>query len=81
MKRREMVVDERLDPYSARFFPSEGRTERLAGVVRLEMGVEEVVRRRTWEVVRERCGGDAEEGWLGALGAWRSGGQGKGAGR
>lgn len=78
MKRREMVVDERLDPYSGRFFPREGRTEILAGVVRLEMGVEEVVRRRTWEVVKERCGGEEQEEWLGALGAWRNGGQGKG---
>jgi hypothetical protein len=51
------LVDERLDPYSARWFPSESRTERLARVVREERGVEEIVRRRTWEVVGLRCGG------------------------
>ena len=32
-KEKERVVDERLDPYSGRFFPREARTEILAGVV------------------------------------------------
>lgn len=71
MRNRERVVDERLDPYSGRFFPSEPRTERLAAVIRLEMGVENIVRHRTWEVVRERCGEGAAE-WEQAIAAWRS---------
>ncbi|KAK4152061.1 hypothetical protein C8A00DRAFT_44835 [Chaetomidium leptoderma] len=37
-KDRERVVDERLDPYSARFFPREARTEYLASILRQEMG-------------------------------------------
>jgi hypothetical protein len=70
MRNRERVVDERLDPYSGRFFPREARTETLAGVIRLEMGVENIVRHRTWEVVRDRCG-EPETDWQRAIGAWR----------
>lgn len=68
---RERVVNERLDPYSSRYFPREPRTERLAMLLRQERGVEGIVRSRTWGVVRERCDDnteDAEE----ALNRWRS---------
>ncbi|KAI9655323.1 MAG: hypothetical protein M1821_005470 [Bathelium mastoideum] len=41
-KAREQVVDERLDPYSARWSPREARTEMLAGLVRNERGVEKI---------------------------------------
>jgi hypothetical protein len=54
---QERVVDERLDPYSGRFFPKEARTEALAGVLRNEEGVERIVRERSWGVVRGRCEG------------------------
>jgi hypothetical protein len=54
-------VDERLDPYSGRFFPREARTEELARVLREEEGVERIVRERTWGVVRVRCEGVEEE--------------------
>lgn len=64
-------MDERLDPYSGRFFPREARTEVLAGVVRNERSVEGIVRSRTWGLVRERCGGGGEEGWEEALDKWR----------
>ncbi|OIW31865.1 hypothetical protein CONLIGDRAFT_678313 [Coniochaeta ligniaria NRRL 30616] len=74
MRDRERVMDERLDPYSGRFFPSEPRTERLAGVIRMEMGVENIVRHRTWEVVRERCGESPVE-WEQAIAAWRRDGK------
>lgn len=70
MRNREKVVDERLDPYSGRFFPREARTETLAGVIRMEMGVENIVRHRTWEVVRERCDEPATD-WQQAINAWR----------
>ncbi|EER39857.1 caffeine-induced death protein Cid2 [Histoplasma capsulatum H143] len=56
-KDRERVVDERLDPYSARFFPREARTESLAMLLRNERGVERIIRSRTWGLVTERCGG------------------------
>ena len=69
---RERVVDERLDPYSGRFFPSQARTEALMDTVRNERAVEGIVRRRTWGVVTERCGG-VEEGWEQALERWRDG--------
>ena len=68
---RERVVDERLDPYSSRYFPREPRTEQLAMLLRQERGVEAIVRSRTWGLVRERCeddAGDAEE----ALNRWRA---------
>ncbi|KAI1214262.1 putative caffeine-induced death protein Cid2 [Annulohypoxylon truncatum] len=70
-KNRERVVDERLDPYSARYFPREPRTEQLANLLRQERGIENIVRSRTWGLVRERCGDsfqDAEE----ALNRWRA---------
>lgn len=67
---RARVVDERLDPYSARFAPREPRTAQLAMVVRQEEGVENIVRARTWGLVRERCGEDVGD-WRAALGSWR----------
>ncbi|CAN8101788.1 unnamed protein product [Discula destructiva] len=68
---RERMVDERLDPYSGRFFPQEPRTAQLAMLVRQEQGVENIVRARTWGLVRERCGGVSEEDWQTALASWR----------
>lgn len=70
-KNRERVVDERLDPYSARFFPREARTENLASILRMEMGVESIVRYRTWDIVRRRCGVSTHDGWEAALADWR----------
>ncbi|KAH9904147.1 putative caffeine-induced death protein Cid2 [Xylariomycetidae sp. FL2044] len=69
-KNRERVVDERLDPYSGRFFPREPRTERLATLLRQERTVESIVRSRTWGLVQERCG-DNSEGAEQALNKWR----------
>lgn len=70
-RNRERVVDERLDPYSGRYFPREPRTEQLALLLRQERSVEKIVRSRTWGLVQERCGDgsfqDAEE----ALNQWR----------
>jgi hypothetical protein len=69
-KDRERVVDEKLDPYSARFFPREARTERLAQLVRTERSVEGIVRARTWRLVDERCGGEGRD-WEKELDEWR----------
>lgn len=69
-KDRERIVDERLDPYSGRFFPREARTESLAFLIRNERGVEQIVRSRTWGLVGERCG-TTSEGWEEALNRWR----------
>ncbi|KAF1953342.1 hypothetical protein CC80DRAFT_146724 [Byssothecium circinans] len=65
-KVRERVVDERLDPYSGRYFPREARTESLAMLMRNERAVEKIIRARTWGVVGERCedgtaGGESAE--------------------
>ena len=68
---RERIVNERLDPYSARFFPREARTESLANVVRNERVVESIIRSRTWVMVGERCG-DVGMGWEDALDRWRT---------
>jgi hypothetical protein len=54
-KARERVVDERLDPYSGRYFPREARTESLAMLMRNERAVEKIIRMRTWGVIGERC--------------------------
>lgn len=69
-KDRERIVDERLDPYSARFFPREARTESLAFLIRNERGVEQIIRSRTWGLVGERCGVSSEK-WDEALDRWR----------
>lgn len=71
-KEKERVVDERLDPYSGRFFPREARTESLAHLIRNERSVENIIRARTWGLVSERCG-DLGQGWESALNRWRSG--------
>ncbi|KAJ5777967.1 hypothetical protein N7520_001213 [Penicillium odoratum] len=66
---RERVVNERLDPYSGRFFPKEPRTESLANLVRNQRTVEEIIRARTWGLVSERCGPGSS--WEDALNSWR----------
>lgn len=70
---RERIVDERLDPYSGRFYPRESRTEALASVVRNERMVEDIVRERSWRIVGEKCeGGTTGRGdWRTALDEWR----------
>ena len=67
------VVDERLDPYSGRFFPKEPRTEMLASVLRNENAVENIVRDRTWRIMKERCNGldPSQIGWQDAFRSWR----------
>lgn len=65
------VIDERLDPYSARYFPRETRTESLAAVIKQERGVERIVRARSWGLVLERCGEDWRE-WEDALSEWKN---------
>jgi hypothetical protein len=52
----DRTVDERLDPYSARYFPREARTESLAMLMRNEREVEKIIRSRTWGMIGERCG-------------------------
>lgn len=69
-KNKEKIVDERLDPYSARFQLLEPRTQLLATLMRQEQSVENIVRTRTWGVVRERCGDDVQD-WESALAKWR----------
>lgn len=75
-REREKVVDERLDPYSGRKYEREARTERLAGLVRGEREVENIIRRRTWGLVGERCGEEGRD-WEEALNEWRKGREGK----
>lgn len=78
---REKVVNERLDPYSGRWFPKEPRTEILAGIVRNENMIEEIIRERTWRIVGERCGGLDPLGgqhWREAMESWRAGRVGNG---
>ncbi|KAK3708872.1 hypothetical protein LTR37_011202 [Vermiconidia calcicola] len=70
VRARERVVDERLDPYSARYFPRDTRTEALAGLLRNERMVETIIRSRTWGLVGERCDNEGVEADV-ALDAWR----------
>ncbi|KAK5108391.1 hypothetical protein LTR62_008347 [Meristemomyces frigidus] len=72
LKARERLVDERLDPYSGRYFPREARTEALAMLIRNERMVESIIRQRTWGLVGERCENEGVE-FANALNAWRKG--------
>ena len=69
-KARQRIVDERLDPYSGRFFPRDSRTEMLANIVRQERAIENIVRRRTWDTVQERCGEGTGGDWEAPFHAW-----------
>ncbi|KAF2422387.1 hypothetical protein EJ08DRAFT_481576 [Tothia fuscella] len=69
-KARQRIVDERLDPYSGRYFPREVRTESLAALVRRERMVEDIIRRRTWGLVGERCNSNDGVGWEQAVEEW-----------
>lgn len=68
------VVNERLDPYSGRFFPQEPRTEILASTLRNENSVENIVRERTWRILNERCNAldPSRKGWQEAFSQWQS---------
>lgn len=68
---RERLIDERLDPYSARYFPREARTEALASLIRNERMVEGIIRSRTWKIVGERCQSDGFQEADKAVDEWR----------
>lgn len=68
-REQERAVDERLDPYSSRYFPREARTESLANLVRNERSVEQIIRSRSWTIVGERC--YTSGSWEDALNHWR----------
>ncbi|PNP44137.1 hypothetical protein TGAM01_v203365 [Trichoderma gamsii] len=68
---RERIVDERLDPYSGRFFPREARTQSLALLMRQERAVENIVRSRTWDVIQGRCGAPGQS-WDDAMSKWEA---------
>lgn len=67
---KHRVVNERLDPYSGRFFPREPRTETLASLIRQENQVEAIVKSKTWATVQQRCGG-IDDTWEQAFDKWR----------
>lgn len=69
-KDRHRVVDERTDPYSARFFPRTSRSERLSVLIRQEQGVEDIIRRRTWKIFQDRCA-DTQKNLEDTLEQWR----------
>ena len=76
-KERVEHRNERLDPYSGRFFPRETRGQELGDLLQREARIENIVRERSWEVVLNGCGGlydgsvAGQKGWEGALGRWR----------
>ena len=71
--------NERLDPYSGRFFKLESRSEELADMIARESKVEDIVRERSWEAVMNRCGGvmTGQRGWEREMNAWRETNEGK----
>ena len=67
---RERIVNERLDPYSGRYFPRDTRTEALASLIRNERMVEGIIRAKSWETVSERCDNGSKDA-EGAFDEWR----------
>ncbi|KXT02724.1 hypothetical protein AC578_5414 [Pseudocercospora eumusae] len=67
---RERLVDERLDPYSARYLPRDTRAESLAGLIRNERMVENIIRATTWSLIGERCENETQDSGQ-ALNEWR----------
>lgn len=67
---RDRIIDDRLDPYSARYFLPDTRTESLAGLIRNERMVENIIRARTWSLVGERCDNETTDADK-ALSDWR----------
>jgi hypothetical protein len=70
-KARDRTVNERLDPYSGRYFPREARTESLAMLMRNERAVEKIIRMRTWSLLGDRCGINSESAEM-AFDNWRA---------
>ncbi|SMR45296.1 unnamed protein product [Zymoseptoria tritici ST99CH_3D1] len=68
---RERLVDERLDPYSGRYFARSLRTEALATLIRNERMVESIIRDRTWRIVGERCENGGVDQAEKAVDEWR----------
>ena len=70
---RDKLVNERLDPYSGRYYPKEARTEQLAALLRNEEAVEKIIRSKTWQTVCDRCQGMQTGGtrWEDAVDKWR----------
>lgn len=58
----EADTNQRLDPYSGRPVYSYNKAEELSRIMRTEAAVEDVIRDRTWRIVRESCG-DLPEKW------------------
>jgi hypothetical protein len=52
---RQRKIDERLDPYSGRYFPQKLRKEALLDLLQNEVAVEKIIRDRTKTVIEERC--------------------------
>ena len=68
----EQVVDERTDPYSARDYPNESRESRLLDLVKNEIGVESVIRQRSFSMVSDCCIGESGiESWERQYGEWQ----------
>jgi Caffeine-induced death protein 2 len=65
------VVDERLDPYSGRYFPKKLRQEALLDVLQNEVAVESIVRDRTRSVIEERCDNGRGKSDFGKYAAWK----------
>jgi len=65
---KEQVVNERLDPYSAKNYDyvRETDSEVLKGVLGNEEVVEKIIRSRTWGILGDRCidgGAGGRDGW------------------
>ena len=68
----QQVVDERLDPYSARDYDwtRSSQAQQLSDVLQNESRTEDIVRSRSWAVLSERCIGGTADRWQAEYRAW-----------
>jgi hypothetical protein len=69
LRRESLVINERLDPYSGRFFPRESRSELLSRITKQEREIENIVRDRSWDIIKSKCEGITGE-WTAAYKNW-----------
>lgn len=63
-------IDHPLDPYSTRSLRTQTEAQMLSDFLKLENGVENIVRNRTWKVIYERCGLNSKS-WEDSFSEWK----------
>jgi hypothetical protein len=65
------TIDERLDPYSGRYFPQKTKREALLDLLQNEVAVETIIRDRSRRAIEERCVDGRGKADARSYNAWR----------